>query len=227
VERDERSPVSPEEARARVREALEKAEWARRARRFDEGIERLIDALKYKVDADQIYYRLGNLYFDAGDLGRAEYAYRRAIEFNPRHVNAHHNLAVVYKKTGRVEESVRMQKKAVRIQVGGWLGRPARERGAAGGGRDGAAAPAGPGRAAGPAGGGSGEGPPYAAREDDRWDGDPWADDPTHHYFDPRLHDPEGFRRFGKRVALIGFLVFIGVGVAYLALVYLIGFWLF
>jgi len=190
VERDERSPVSPEEARARVREALEKAEWARRARRFDEGIERLIDALKYKVDADQIYYRLGNLYFDAGDLGRAEYAYRRAIEFNPRHVNAHHNLAVVYKKTGRVEESVRMQKKAVRIQVGGWLGRPARERGAAGGGRDG-------------------------------------ADDPTHHYFDPRLHDPEGFRRFGKRVALIGFLVFIGVGVAYLALVYLIGFWLF
>ncbi|MFS8572235.1 MAG: tetratricopeptide repeat protein [Clostridia bacterium] len=151
---------------------------------------RLIDALKYKVDADQIYYRLGNLYFDAGDLGRAEYAYRRAIEFNPRHVNAHHNLAVVYKKTGRVEESVRMQKKAVRIQVGGWLGWPARERGAAGGGRDG-------------------------------------ADDPTHHYFDPRLHDPEGFRRFGKRVALIGFLVFIGVGVAYLALVYLIGFWLF
>ena len=83
----------------------------------------MLDALQYKVLVDMVYYRLGNLYFDSGDLARAEYAYMRAIETNPQHVNAHHNLSVVYKKTGRIHDSVRMRKRAARLEAGGLIGR--------------------------------------------------------------------------------------------------------
>src|SRR5690606_26437724 len=112
-----------QEARAAVEDALEQAERLRKARRYQQGIDLLIDALQYNVQVDKVYYRLGNLFFDAGDLARAEYAYQRAIETNPEHVNAHHNLAVVYRKTGRIHDSVRMRKRATRLEAGGWWSR--------------------------------------------------------------------------------------------------------
>lgn len=76
-----------------------------------------MDALKYRVKRAQIYFRLGNLYFDAGDLARAEYAYKRAIEEDPRHAAAHHNLGVVYRRQGKIGLSVKMLKKARRLEL--------------------------------------------------------------------------------------------------------------
>lgn len=250
---DDLAGISREEAERRVREALDEAERARRQRQYNRGIELLLDVLKYKAQADAVYYRLGNLYFDAGDLGRAEYAYRRAIETNPRHVNAHHNLAVVYKKLGRIDESVRMQKRAVRLQAGGWIGRVVTGKPASS-----AASPAvegvpvewpgespGSDEASGPetADASVPETPGASVPEtsdssgSDTTDKDPfgtvyvhepWGGEaPAENYFDPRIHDPEGFRRFGKRVAFAGILVFFGVGIAFLALLYVVGFWLF
>ncbi len=69
-------------------------------------------ALRYGEDKAQLFFRLGNLYFDSGDIARAEHAYRRATEEDPRHASAHHNLGVVYRKQGKVSQSVRMIKKA-------------------------------------------------------------------------------------------------------------------
>ena len=112
-----------QEAARRVEQAIAAARQARQAGRYDEAARLLLDALEHRVRADSIFFHLGNVYFDAGDLVRAEYAYRRAIQLNPSHANAHHNLAVVYKKTGRIAESVVAQKQAVRLALAGdWGG---------------------------------------------------------------------------------------------------------
>lgn len=120
--RDERGPVN-NEVEAKVAKALEAAEMARREERYDDGIAILLDVLEYRSQRDMVYYRLGNLYYDAGDLVRAEYVYRRALEENPHHVNAHYNMAAVYKQTGRLVESVRLRKRAVRLEATGKVGR--------------------------------------------------------------------------------------------------------
>ncbi len=97
--------------------SVERAERLRREKRYREGIDLLVEALKYGEEKTLIYFRLGNLYFDGGDLARAEYAYKRAIEEDPRHTSAHHNLGVVYRRQNRVSESVRYLKKARRLEL--------------------------------------------------------------------------------------------------------------
>lgn len=102
-----------------VEATLKDAEIARKKKRYNEGIALLVDALDHQVMTDAVYFRLGNIYYDAGDLSRAEYVWLRAIAVNPRHAGAHYNLAAVYKQTGRLAESVRMHKRAVRLQAFG------------------------------------------------------------------------------------------------------------
>lgn len=202
---------------------MEQAERLRKARRYQQGIDLLIDALQYNVQVDKVYYRLGNLFFDAGDLARAEYAYQRAIETNPQHVNAHHNLAVVYKKTGRIYDSVRMRKRATRLEVGGRFGR--------------ALLGSGPPPFAKPP-RGEGTGAPVSLEQAFVLDrGEPGRDEPDspvqepaaelEEVSDPLRDDPEGFRRFGRRVALAGLLVFFGVAILFLGAVYVLGYWIF
>jgi len=105
------------ERRELVQRALAQAEELRRAKRHKEAIDLLVDLLRYGEEKATIYFRLGNVYFDAGDLSRAEYAYRRAIQEDPRHASAHHNLGVVYRKQGKIAESVKMLKKARRLEM--------------------------------------------------------------------------------------------------------------
>ena len=97
--------------------ALAQAEEFRRAGRHQEGIALLVDVLRYGVNKAQVYFRLGNLYFDSGDLSRAEYAYKRAIEEDPKHASAHHNLGVVYRRQGKISQSVKMLKKARKLEI--------------------------------------------------------------------------------------------------------------
>lgn len=101
--------------RATVDEALDRAEQLRRDERYDEGIELLIETLAYGIEKGQVYFRLGNLYYDSGEVERAEHAFRKALSNDPNHVNAHHNLGVVYREEGRVRESIQMRKKAQRL----------------------------------------------------------------------------------------------------------------
>jgi len=98
-------------------QALDQAEAHRRRKEFGAGIDLLVEALKYGHEKAAIYFRLGNLYFDTGDLGRAEYAYKRAIEVDPGHPSAHHNLGVLYHRQKKIAESVRYLKKASRLEA--------------------------------------------------------------------------------------------------------------
>ncbi len=110
-------PRTPEEQELFVLDALARAEEHRKRKEFKEGIKLLVEALRYGIKKEMIYFRLGNIYIDAGDLSRAEYAYKRALEVDPRHVNAMHNLAVVYKRQGKISLFVKTYKKAQRMEL--------------------------------------------------------------------------------------------------------------
>ncbi len=98
-------------------QALLQAERLRRQKRYQEGVDLLLEALKYGSEKPMIYFRLGNLFFDRGDLSRAEYSYRRATEEDPNYASAYHNLGVVYRRQGHVGQSVRCLKKAHRLEL--------------------------------------------------------------------------------------------------------------
>jgi len=117
LELENRTELSLAEREEKVTEALEKAQELRKQENYNQGIEKLTSALELDVKKDRVYYRLGNIYFDSGDLDRAEYAYKRAIEVNDEHVNAQHNLAVVYRKQGKISKSVKQRKKANKIEL--------------------------------------------------------------------------------------------------------------
>jgi tetratricopeptide (TPR) repeat protein len=106
-----------EEQSAFIREAMTRADELRREKRFQEAISLLVDALQYGIDKSALYYRLGNVYFDGADLSRAEYAYNRALEVDPKHVNAMHNLAVVYKRQKKISLYVKTYKKSQRMAL--------------------------------------------------------------------------------------------------------------
>jgi tetratricopeptide (TPR) repeat protein len=114
--RDNRK-LTEDEKKEEVGKALKRASIHRKEKRFQKGIDLLLHALRYQTEEDQIYYQLGNIYCDAGDLDRAEDSYQRAIEKNKEHANAHHNLSVVYKRKGRIWDFVKMKKKATRLAI--------------------------------------------------------------------------------------------------------------
>jgi tetratricopeptide (TPR) repeat protein len=108
---------TPEEQQAFVDQAISEAEGLRKKKEYKEGIALLVEALRYGIRKEAIYYRLGNIYIDGDDLGRAEYAYKRALEMDPHHANAMHNLAVVYKRQRKISLFVKTYKKSQRIEL--------------------------------------------------------------------------------------------------------------
>ena len=100
-----------------VQQALVQAEVHRKRKEYKEGITLLVEALRYGIEKAQIYYRLGNIYIDGEDYGRAEYAYKRALDVDPHYVNAMHNLAIVYKRQKKISQFVKTYKKAQRMEL--------------------------------------------------------------------------------------------------------------
>ena len=100
-----------------VREALKNADAMRKKKDYEQAISLLMEALRYGLEKAKIYYRLGNVYIDGGDLSRAEYAYNRALEIDPNLVNAMHNLAVVYRRQKRMTLYVKTYKKSQRLSI--------------------------------------------------------------------------------------------------------------
>lgn len=106
-----------EEQQEFVEQALKRAEKHRRKKEYKEGISLLVEALRYGIKKESIYYRLGNIYIDGDDYNRAEYAYKRALDIDPHYVNAMHNLAIVYKRQRKVSLFVKTYKKAQRMEI--------------------------------------------------------------------------------------------------------------
>jgi len=110
-------PETPDDQLKFVREAIVKADEHRKRKEFKEGIDLLLDALAFGIERAALYYRLGNIYYDAGDFGRAEYAYKRALEVDPKFANAMHNLAIVYKRQKKIDLYVRTYKASQRLAI--------------------------------------------------------------------------------------------------------------
>ena len=100
-----------------VEETLALAKELRHEKRYDEAAEMLLDTLQFGIQTDRIFFQLGNIFVDRGDLSRAEYSYRRATEENPEHINALHNLAVVYKRRGKVADAVKLQRRVMLLEL--------------------------------------------------------------------------------------------------------------
>lgn len=100
-----------------VQQALVQSENYRKKKEYKQGIDLLVEALRYGIDKAQIYYRLGNIYIDGDDFNRAEYAYKRALDIDPHYVNAMHNLAIVYKRQKKISLYVKTYKKSQRMEI--------------------------------------------------------------------------------------------------------------
>jgi tetratricopeptide (TPR) repeat protein len=75
-------------------------------------------AFEKALSIDAQHYRaltnLGNLALEAGNIDEAIICYEKALKLKEDFANAHHNLAVAYRKKGQVSKSVSALKKAQR-----------------------------------------------------------------------------------------------------------------
>jgi tetratricopeptide (TPR) repeat protein len=76
-----------------------------RAGRTDDARTCLEAAIKSAPSAD-LYYNLGNLHLKIQGVEAAAAAYRRALEYEPRHAEARFNLALALERSGRRAEAV-------------------------------------------------------------------------------------------------------------------------
>jgi serine/threonine protein kinase/tetratricopeptide (TPR) repeat protein len=84
-------------------------------KRYDEALTQLHKALELTPDNAQLYFNLGAVYLDSGDLKKhpeAEKALRKSIELSPTYA-AYANLGILYMQERRYEESARMSEKAL------------------------------------------------------------------------------------------------------------------
>lgn len=59
---------------------------------------------------------LGNLRTEQGRLEEALPLYQQALSYDPDYANAHHNLAVAYRRLGRLDDAVRHLKQVHRLE---------------------------------------------------------------------------------------------------------------
>jgi len=86
-------------------------------------------ALRIDPNCAQALTNLGNVALEAGRLEEARTRYEAAIASDPEYPLAHHNLAVLLKRTGDIDGSVRELRLATKLEAGslwGWLGRKRR-----------------------------------------------------------------------------------------------------
>lgn len=95
---------SPEEAAVQSGPAL----WQSACRQYQEGrfiqARRSFEALRSQGVADpDLYFNLGNTYYQLGEKGRAAWMYEKALAVAPRHSDARRNLALA--RGGKVEDA--------------------------------------------------------------------------------------------------------------------------
>ena len=112
-----RKDVPATKGEAEVLDTLKRADSLRSKRRYSEALDILLNELDKGVLRGSIYYRIGNVHYDAGREDLAEYAYRRAIECEPDHANAHFNLSTIYRRRGDVQKSVMLLRKAHLLEI--------------------------------------------------------------------------------------------------------------
>lgn len=86
---------------------------------YDDRLEDAEQCFQQALEADPRHYRaltnLGNIALEQGRVDDAIAAYERALAMNDGFANAHHNLAVAYRRKGHLNQSVRHLRRAQRL----------------------------------------------------------------------------------------------------------------
>ncbi len=78
-----------------------------------EALAQLQLAARIQPESDHIFYTLGLLYAEMGDLPKAEDALRQAAKLNPGHTRAAYNLGLLLSQNNRSEEAEKVFRKAL------------------------------------------------------------------------------------------------------------------
>lgn len=81
----------------------------------EEAQDHYTNAIRSSGGVPSYLNNLGYSYYMAGDLGRAEQAFIKALDRNPAHERAWRNLALVYSKSGRYMEALNALRKTGEI----------------------------------------------------------------------------------------------------------------
>ncbi len=94
----------------------------------------LAHALSLQPGNPQFHSNLGNMQYQAGQLGAAEHSFRQALALDPAYASVHNDLAMVLFETARQDEAIREYRETLRLRPNNpdaWrnLGRLLEERG--------------------------------------------------------------------------------------------------
>ena len=65
------------------------------------------EKLKEEDNNPFLHNKIARAYFDNGDLDLAETHYKKALKINPQYSDAYHNIALLYRETGKAEKDVK------------------------------------------------------------------------------------------------------------------------
>ena len=96
--------------------------WANEIKTNKEAIQKAIEYFSKAADINPAienggaYNNLGNIYFTIGNRAMAKENYIRAINVNPKLIDAHLNLGIAYYYDGKLKESVAEFEKVLQLE---------------------------------------------------------------------------------------------------------------
>jgi len=107
-------PLTPEQQKE-IDALMARAQKALDENNLKEAIEAHKACIEIAPKHAKFHYYLGNLYLKQGDLERAHFEYRQALDLNPGLAGAYNNLGVTYESMGRVEDAMAAYQEAIRV----------------------------------------------------------------------------------------------------------------
>lgn len=68
-----------------------------------------------KLELDELYKNIGNVYFEQKEYNHAMEAYQKSIEINPKYFQSYHNIGVIYQRQEDTYNAIRAFEKAIEI----------------------------------------------------------------------------------------------------------------
>lgn len=88
----------------------------KKQRRVTEAVDSLLQAIRKKGDAPNLYAFLASIYEEEKQYAAAEGLIREGLRIIPASVDLHFSLGVLFEKTGRFDESIEAMKKVLAIE---------------------------------------------------------------------------------------------------------------